>query len=75
MKYNFNTYNNTQCRTCAWLYTGAGRTACDIAADNYTMCDNYNHERNCCKCREKASDGAECPYYKKITKRMNRCMK
>lgn len=22
MKYNFNTYNNTQCRTCIWLFTG-----------------------------------------------------
>lgn len=64
MKYNFNTYNNTQCRTCIWLFTGTGRTQRDIAMDNCTMCDNYNHAQTCCKCREKASDEAECPYYK-----------
>nr|DAF46370.1 MAG TPA: hypothetical protein [Podoviridae sp. ctsUe5] len=61
--YNFNTYSNTQCRTCIWLCTGTGSTQCD-KANNCIVCDNYNHEQARCKCREKATDETECPYYK-----------
>lgn len=63
MAYNFNKYAYTYCITCIWSCTGGYHTQCDIA-DNCTACDNYNHELACCKCREKASDEAKCPYYK-----------
>lgn len=66
--YNFNKYAYTYCVTCTWSCTGGYGTQCDIT-NNCTTCDNYNHEQVRCKCREKASDEAKCPYYKKYIKR------